>query len=286
MQSQRTTSSQKRLRRKFLLQHDRAAADEHAADRDDAADAVIHRQAIHHPVGGRCVQNPGEPIAPGHDAVMADVGGLRQAGRAGGVDAERAVARGVGRRALLQAAASSRNSSMRRSRSCLMNPDFVPGLRPGECARRGLRAATAATMMCRDSAMPMQCASAAPRRLVLRSATLPPDARDAEPDRQIIRPVGHQQADGLAAEILRRAPSARQHSCAQRAPEAERAAIREQRRRFTKLLRPIRRSTWARCAAARARCARSARARAARLSTLERYRARPARPPKSPRHEG
>src|ERR1700761_4388054 len=63
--------------RELLLQYNGAAADEYAADGDDAADAMIHRQTIHRSVGGARVQNAGEPIAPGHDPAMADIRGFR-----------------------------------------------------------------------------------------------------------------------------------------------------------------------------------------------------------------
>ena len=54
--------------------HDRAAGDQQGADRDHAADAVVERQAVVHAVAGLGVEQAGEPLAPSHDAVMADLG--------------------------------------------------------------------------------------------------------------------------------------------------------------------------------------------------------------------
>ncbi len=78
----------------FIADHHRSAAHQHRAGGNDAADAVIQRQAIVHAVVGTGVHEAGEPKAPLHQPVMADMGGLRQAGRAGGVDVERAVGDG------------------------------------------------------------------------------------------------------------------------------------------------------------------------------------------------
>jgi hypothetical protein len=78
-------------RGKLLLDHHGAADDEKAADRDDASDAMIHRQAIVHAIGRSHIHHAGEPAAPRHDPVVADIGGLGQPGRARGVDAQRSL---------------------------------------------------------------------------------------------------------------------------------------------------------------------------------------------------
>jgi len=61
-------------RRKALLHDDRAAANQSRADRHDAADAVIHRQAIVQAVVGADVGEPGKTNSSTSDAVMADIG--------------------------------------------------------------------------------------------------------------------------------------------------------------------------------------------------------------------
>ena len=61
------------------------------AGRHHAADGVIHRQAVVHAVAGAGVHHAGEPVARQHQPIMVDVGRLGQAGRARGVDVERAV---------------------------------------------------------------------------------------------------------------------------------------------------------------------------------------------------
>ena len=82
--------------REFFADDDRAAADQNRAGRLHAADAVIHRQAVVHPVGRLRVHHAGEPVAPLHQAGMADVGGFGQPGGAGGVNVERAILDGHG----------------------------------------------------------------------------------------------------------------------------------------------------------------------------------------------
>ena len=77
--------------REFFANHHRAAGDKNRAGRQHAADAVIHRQAVIHPVGRLRIHHAGKPMAPLHDAGMADVGGLGQPGGAGGVDVERPI---------------------------------------------------------------------------------------------------------------------------------------------------------------------------------------------------
>ena len=78
----------------FFADHHRAAAHQHCTGGNDAADAVIERQAIVHAIVGAGIHEAGEPETPLHQPVMADMGGLRQAGGAGGVDVQRAVGDG------------------------------------------------------------------------------------------------------------------------------------------------------------------------------------------------
>ena len=66
--------------------------DERRADRDDAADAVVHRQAIVEAiVGASSPARPANQWRPGDDAAMADLRRLRQPGRARGEDSQRAI---------------------------------------------------------------------------------------------------------------------------------------------------------------------------------------------------
>src|SRR5438445_524805 len=71
--------------------HHGAAADQHRARRQHAADAVVHRQAVVHPVAGAGVHHAGEPVTPLHQPSVADPGGLGQAGRARRIDVERPI---------------------------------------------------------------------------------------------------------------------------------------------------------------------------------------------------
>ena len=68
--------------REFVRQHHRSSRAQHAAGRDDAADAVEQRQAVVQTILGCRAGQAGKPAAPVQDATMADTGGLRQAGRA------------------------------------------------------------------------------------------------------------------------------------------------------------------------------------------------------------
>ncbi len=58
-------------RGEFVRQYDGCSRVQHAAWRDDAADAVMDRQAIIQPVFGGSVGQPGEPAAPVQDAAVA-----------------------------------------------------------------------------------------------------------------------------------------------------------------------------------------------------------------------
>ena len=129
-------------RRKAFLHDDRAAADQRRAGRHDAADAVIERQAIVHAIVRPDVGEAGEPIAPHHDAVMADMGRLRQAGRAGGVDQQRAIGAGA-RRVSRRRPVRRRRAHRPRGRCAAaaepgfaVQPDFR---RRGEMGRRASR---------------------------------------------------------------------------------------------------------------------------------------------------
>ena len=49
---------------------------EQRADRHHAAHAVVERQAVVHPVPGPGIHEAGEPLAPAHQPVVADVAAL------------------------------------------------------------------------------------------------------------------------------------------------------------------------------------------------------------------
>ena len=72
--------------RKLFANNDAAATDESRARHQHPANAVIHRQAVVHPVCGLNTHHAGKPMAPLHDTSMAHVGGLWNPGRAGGKD--------------------------------------------------------------------------------------------------------------------------------------------------------------------------------------------------------
>ena len=81
----------KAARRKALGDRDRTAENQGRADRDDAADAVMHRQAIVEPVGRGQASKAGKPMAPDDEPAMTDLGGLRQTGRSRSENPQRAI---------------------------------------------------------------------------------------------------------------------------------------------------------------------------------------------------
>ena len=168
-------------------------------------------------------------MAPLQQALMADIGGLGQPGGAGRVDVERPILDGdraqLGRRSAARRIGARWRGRCAESASASAGPAQRHAPRCGaDSPRRGARSRTApsssaATMMCLGATMLMQWASAAPVRLVLRSATMPPIRRHAEPDRQIFGPVRHHEADRIAlAPRPARAPSAHSGWRARRAP--------------------------------------------------------------------
>ena len=81
----------KAARRKALGDCDRTAENQRRADRDDAAHAVMHRQAIVEPVGRGQAGKAGKPMAPDDEPTMTDLGGLRQTGRSRRENPQRAI---------------------------------------------------------------------------------------------------------------------------------------------------------------------------------------------------
>src|SRR5215471_11784606 len=65
-------------RRKLLPEHDRSAAHQHRPSRHHAANAMIHRQAIVHPIRWTRVHHAREPMAPLHQSKVTDICRLRQ----------------------------------------------------------------------------------------------------------------------------------------------------------------------------------------------------------------
>ena len=78
-------------RRKALGDSDRTAENQRGADRDDAAHAVMHRQAIVEAVGRSQARKAGKPMAPDDEPAVTDFGGLRQPCRSRGEDPQRAI---------------------------------------------------------------------------------------------------------------------------------------------------------------------------------------------------
>ena len=158
-----------------------------------------------------------------HQPVMADIGGFRQAGGAGGVDQQRAV--GDGDAAPLGVGQRSPDEFVRSRDRCGQNRRLAvrPDFRPARKLRRRRFARVRAQFGVDDDVLRApRCRcngpATAPRKIGVDQRDDAADAGDAEPDRHIFRPVRHHQADGFAfGESLRRAPSARSGWRARRA---------------------------------------------------------------------
>src|SRR6185312_15812831 len=77
--------------REPLPHHHGAAPDQGRARRDHPTHAVIHRQAVIQAIGRRDAHQPGEPMAPLHQPVMADGRSFGESRRSGGIKVERPV---------------------------------------------------------------------------------------------------------------------------------------------------------------------------------------------------
>ena len=187
-------------RRKFVADHDRAAAHQHRAGRHDAADAVIERQAVIHAVAWAGVHEAGEPKAPLQQPPVAHTGGLRQSGRAGGIDQERAI-RDRHRAAFGRAQPLARELFDRVIDALKLVAAVRPNLRVAHelrrCAPELLAQFGGDDDVCRrDDVDAMGERDAAQLGVDQRNDDA--DAGEAEPDRQIFGPVRHHQADDLA----------------------------------------------------------------------------------------
>ena len=208
MQSQRAMSLQKLATENLSDEHHRGAGAQHAAGRDDAADAVEQRQAIVQAIIRRRAGQAGEPAAPVQDAPMADAGGLRQAGGARRVDQQRAIVDGD------RGAVRSRVSGLPSIRSRIsssadvavvdielgvaaMDPDLRHAVQIG---RGGLE--HVGEIRGEDDMIGFRDVDAMrqrlPDQLGIDQRDDAADLADAEPGGDVIRPVRHQQANGIA----------------------------------------------------------------------------------------
>src|SRR2546430_7658071 len=76
---------------KFFPDDDRAAAEEKRAGGRHPARRMVERQTIVHAIRGARIDHTGKGMTREHQAIMIDVGGLWQPGRAGGVDVKGAI---------------------------------------------------------------------------------------------------------------------------------------------------------------------------------------------------
>jgi hypothetical protein len=188
--------------RKPVADQNRAAAHQQRAGRDHAADAVIERQAVMHPVVGRGVHEAGEPKTPLQQPPVADLRGFRQTGRAGGVDQERAVGdrhrAAFGQRQRLGRVALDRAiDALKATAAFAVQPNLRAAHELRGCALE-LHGAFGGDdqMFRRDDVDAM--GERMPAQLGIDQRNDDARAGEAEPDRQIFRPVRHHQADCFA----------------------------------------------------------------------------------------
>ena len=210
----------------FLPHDHRAAAQQRRARRHHAAHAVIHGQAVVEPVAGASARHAGEPVGPAHHPAVADMGRLGQSGCAGGVDQQGAV---------IQRDLAPFRFGQRCAGKTFQQPAEIRTMAPD------FRAASD-----RDRARPLGGDDVLGRRLLdamgkrfalqvgVDQRHNPADAGDAEPDRQIIRPVGHQQADRIAfLDALGQRPAGNPVGARREPGMAQAFAGADQRRRVT-----------------------------------------------------
>ncbi len=176
----------------------RAADRKSDADRDDAAVGMVHRQAIVHAVLALSVRRGGKAEHDAQHARMGDARRLGQSGRARGEDEQRAVVdrqRGT----LLRGEGASLNvstsSSMRGS-----PPPVSPWAKTARSAAQPLARARelGRQRSVDDGRLGADDGDAmgerGPGQIGVDQRRRHADAREAHPDRDIFRPVGHHQA--------------------------------------------------------------------------------------------
>ena len=196
------------LHREFFGDHDRATADQQRTGRYDAADRVIERKAVIDAIVRPGLHQSGEPQAPLQQPVMADIGRLRQSGRTGRVNRQRAVG---------DAHAAALRSAQRRAgeffdllidaleAAAAMRPDLRCACDRRRAVSFGQFAGDDHVPRCDDIDAMRQRRTA---QLRVEEGDHAADSGNAEPDCEIIRPVRHQEADGFAlAEILLQRPA-------------------------------------------------------------------------------
>ncbi len=171
--------------------HHRATRRQHGPGRHHPADAVIQRQAVVEPVVGRGVHHAGEPAAPHHHPLVADMGGLGQASGARGVDQQRRLAERRGR-ILVRRQRRGRSAIGRPVRT--QRPYLQPQLGGHEVGQLGIDDHVARARHLQA----MRQGVAAQIGVDQRHHAAHP--RHAQPTGQILRPVRRQQRHRLAAD--------------------------------------------------------------------------------------
>ena len=231
-------------RREFVADQHRAAAYQDGSGRNHAADAVVHRQAIVHPVAGPDIHQSGEPETPLQQPPVTDVGCFRQARRAGGIDQQRAIGdRGraaLGRRERLPREPFDRAiDALVLIAVVAMHPDLRRVFHARRCVAklRGMFGCDNRMLRHRDIDAVRERMAA---KLCVDQRDGDADAAKAEPDRHVFRPVRHHQANGIAfGEALIEPPARKAVGASRKRAVAESLAGRNKRRRVALRLRQL-----------------------------------------------
>ena len=190
------------LRRESVTDQHRTAANQQSAGGDDAADAMIHWQAIVHAILGPGIHQTREPQTPFQKPPMTDIGGLWQTGRTGRIDQKRPISdrhdaplrcrQGCSRESLDPKVDAVEFASGPVS----MGPQFGPVRQLHGRGRELFRKPRSHNdMLRRDDIDAMRKCRTAKLRVDQRNDDA--DAGQAEPYRHIFRPIRHHQADGF-----------------------------------------------------------------------------------------
>ena len=195
----------KAARRELSCDHAGAAVHQRGAHGHNAADAVVHRQAVVMSVRFVKPRQPREPVRPGDDLAMAHLRRLGQAGRAGGEDAQGPVVqRHRGRVLLVQ-----RRGGIKRQRH--VEPPLAAIIGP-HLARKPCVAQFGRAFRRRNGDFRFRRVQGVRERRAFQvrrdQRDNGADPRQPQPDGDIFRPVSHHQRHrGALGDALRQRPA-------------------------------------------------------------------------------
>ncbi len=230
------------VRGEFLSDHNRATLHQQRAGREQPAGGVVERQAVVHAVARPRIHHAGEGVARQHHAVVVHVGRLRQAGRARGVDVERAILDGQraplrGRELVAGQAFDRRVDARQVGRRCIpVQPDLGAAAQMRACTGERPQQVRGDDDVGRGHHVDAVRQRGA-GEVGVEEGDHAADAGDADPDRQEFRASRHQQADRVAlAHTLGQRPAGIAVGARGQLAIGQALAIGEERRRVAVLV--------------------------------------------------